>query len=302
MEKLKFALIGGGFITQFYKLGLEKSKNLKLVAIADINENCLAKSLYNVNFYTDYLEMIEKEKPDVIHICVGVSAHYKVVKNVLKHKISVLIEKPLCENMERVNELYEIAKENNVHLQVVYHFEFGEEALWLKNNIKKFGKVVRYSFFAHEQYAYNENHVVVEAKRGLGDSWLDAAINLISDINLVVDLKDVKKTREIVDIDPQTNIIRYSHKTFVTGEGVEFDIMSDWMTSDRTKISVIDTTKGRLIIDHHEQIIYFNGKVVYKKIPKIHRMHIQYKNFFKNFAWETNSETKTKLLHTILFM
>lgn len=304
MNKVKMVLIGGGFITQYYELGFKNSNNVELVGLADFNENCLGKTIYkNIPFYTDFTKMIDDLKPDVALVCTGANSHYDVIKRCLLKNINVIVEKPLCPTQKEIDELYKVAHEKGKNLEVIYHFAFGDEAIWLKNNILKYGnKILRYSFSAHEQYAWNENHIVAQEKRSLGHAWNDVSVNLLSDIDMVIDLNNVKLTREILDIDKESNLIRYAHKTFETDSGIEIDILADWMTMDKTKISVIDLDTGRIIIDHHEQIIYFNGECIYKNIPKMHRMFYQYENYLKNFKFDKDNESKTRRLHKIIFL
>ena len=303
-KKIKMVLIGGGFITQYYELGFKNSNNVELIGLADLNENCLARNIYkNIPFYSDYKKMIDELKPDVALVCTGANTHYDVIKGCLLNGVDVAVEKPLCPTQKEIDELYDIAHKNGRHLEVIYHFAFGDEALWLKNNIFKYGKEIkRYSFSAHEQYAWNKDHVVIPEKRSLGHAWNDVSVNLLSDIDMVVDLNNVKLTREILDVDKESGLIRYAHKTFENDKGIEVDILADWMTMDKTKISVIDLDTGRIMIDHHEQIIYFNGECIYKNVPKMHRMFYQYENYLKNFKFDPDNESKTRRLHKIIFL
>lgn len=139
-------------------------------------------------------------------------------------------------------------------------------------------------------------------KRGLGHAWNDVSVNLLLNIDMVLDKGNVKKTREIVDVDPVSNLIRYAHKTFETTDGIEFDLLADWMTMDKVKISVIDLDTGKIMIDHQQQTIYFNGECIYKDIPAIHRMYYQYETYFKNFSFDKGNKNKTYRLHNIVFM
>ena len=64
-KKIKMVLVGGGFITQYYELGFKNSNNVKLIGLADLNENCLARSIYkDIPFYTDFKKMIAELKLD----------------------------------------------------------------------------------------------------------------------------------------------------------------------------------------------------------------------------------------------
>lgn len=74
------------------------------------------------------------------------------------------------------------------------------------------------------------------------------------------------------------------------------------MTSGTEKISVIETEKGRILIDHHQQVIYFNGQCIYENIPKIHRMHDQYENYFKHFQFDPNNEKLTRDIQKAVFL
>ncbi len=304
---LNIALIGGGFITQYYKKAFSELDNVNLVAIADIKENCLAKEVFTVPFYKNYNEMFKEHKEiEVVLVSVGVQDHKNVIIDALKNGKDVLVEKPLSTKHSDLEEIYKVADETKHFVEVIYHFEYGDEALWLKDNIEKFGEIKRYSFSLHEQYANNNTHTVIEEKRSLGNAWEDASINALSDIYMLLDLKEIEKTRDISIFD-SNGINIYAHKTFVNSKGQEIDILVDWMTTGKEKISTIDTSKGRIIVDHHEQIIYFNGECVYKNIPDIHRMHIQYLNFFNRYGqslnkiYKSNME-KTKVLNDVIFM
>lgn len=300
----KIVLIGGGYITNFYKSGLSNSQNLRLIALADINENCIAhqKVFPHLPFYTDYKKMLFEQKPDIVHICVGAENHFKVLKDVLETGFNALVEKPLCLSLEQTEILYQVARQNNVCFNVVYHFRYGDEMTYLKEHISKFGKIKRWSFSAHEQYAYCEKHIVAQEKRSLGDAWVDVASNLFSDMALLVDIENLKKTREITDTDPVSGLVRYAHKTFENKDGVELDLLVDWMTSGVEKISVIETEKGRILIDHQKQTIYFDGRCIYVNKPKIHRMHDQYENYFKHFQFDPNNEILTRQIQRAIFL
>lgn len=298
----RLGLIGCGTICEYYKYAFKNSENVVLTAMADLKEDCIGRSVYNNKpFYKDYKEMLQKEDINLVFISTNVNSHFEIIKYCLENGFDVIVEKPLCCSMSQVEELYSTADKYSKQLEVLYHFVYGDEIQWLKNNIAKFGKIKRYSFSAHEQYACNEDHIVSEQRRGLGHAWNDASINMLSDIDLLLNLDNVKKTRELIDIDANSNLIRYAHKTFVTKDGVEFDILVDWMTTNKTKISVIDFESGRMIIDHHEEVIYHNGVCVYNNAPKIHRMYKQYENYFKNFEFDKENRSKTIRLHKIIF-
>jgi predicted dehydrogenase len=65
------------------------------VAVADVNQRRAEEvgREFKVRYYTDYMEMIEKENPDVVSIVALTSPHAKVAKDVLSKGIHVLVDK-----------------------------------------------------------------------------------------------------------------------------------------------------------------------------------------------------------------
>ena len=50
----------------------------------------------NARVYADFHEMLEKEKPDAVHICTPHYLHADMIVEALSRNIHVLCEKPLC--------------------------------------------------------------------------------------------------------------------------------------------------------------------------------------------------------------
>lgn len=71
---MKYALIGCGRISPNH-IAAAKNNGLEIVAICDIDPACMEdKALKfklggDIKKYTDYIEMIETEKPDLVAIC-----------------------------------------------------------------------------------------------------------------------------------------------------------------------------------------------------------------------------------------
>ena len=66
----------------------------ELVAVCDIDESKF--DLYpSVKHYTDYKQMLQEVKPDVVHICTPHHLHASMVIYALEQNINVFCEKPL---------------------------------------------------------------------------------------------------------------------------------------------------------------------------------------------------------------
>ena len=78
---MKIALVGGGNIAQVHTPIILSQSGVELVAVADKNidqANSLAKEFDIKNVYDDAKEMIEKNKPDIVHVLVPPQFHAEV--------------------------------------------------------------------------------------------------------------------------------------------------------------------------------------------------------------------------------
>ena len=126
----KACLIGLGFITQKYMLGLPKSSFLDLCAISDINENATGRPFYaDYPFYLDYKQMLAEQKPAYVIISTPPERHFEIAAYCLQNGVNVLMEKPIVLCMEHFNTLVELARENNLVFRTLFHWHGGVETL-----------------------------------------------------------------------------------------------------------------------------------------------------------------------------
>lgn len=114
---MKVAIVGCGEIVFAHLRELSLIKTAHVVGVCDIHR-ALAQDtadLYSISrWYTDYNEMIEETKPDVVHITVPPTIQKDVALDVIKKGCSIYMEKPFCINLEETVEVIEAAKMNNV--------------------------------------------------------------------------------------------------------------------------------------------------------------------------------------------
>lgn len=96
---MKAAIIGCGSIADVHAAALKKERGVELRAFADCivsrAETCCGNyGDGQANAYEFYKEMIEKEKPDVVHICTPHSMHVPMALYSLEHGCHVFMEKP----------------------------------------------------------------------------------------------------------------------------------------------------------------------------------------------------------------
>lgn len=71
---LKVGLVGLGGISGAHVAGWNAAEGAELVAICDVREEQLAKH-QNVNKYSDFHQMLEEEKLDILDICLPTYLH-----------------------------------------------------------------------------------------------------------------------------------------------------------------------------------------------------------------------------------
>lgn len=111
---------------------------IELVACADVNleraeevaaEHGIGKA------YSDYKEMLEKEKLDIVSVCTPNKFHAPASIAALEAGCHVLCEKPPAMNVKEAEAMIEAAKQNNKLITFGLHFRFSTEVQALKRLI-----------------------------------------------------------------------------------------------------------------------------------------------------------------------
>lgn len=127
MERLNVGFIGCGGIAALHAERLKNLSNVKMVAFADIVEEKAKNfaSKYGGASYKDWLEMLDKEKLDVVYICLPPFAHKDEVAIAAEKGIHIFIEKPIALNMETAKRMVRAVEKSGVKSQVGYNCRFG---------------------------------------------------------------------------------------------------------------------------------------------------------------------------------
>ena len=118
----RVAVIGCGAICGNHIQGILASEQT-LCALCDVDPSHAAEilekhGLCDLPVYTDYKEMLDTEKPDVIHICTPHYLHAEMCVEALARNIHVLCEKPLAISMEQLAAVEAAAKKSSAKLGV----------------------------------------------------------------------------------------------------------------------------------------------------------------------------------------
>lgn len=159
MDKLRFATIGCGRIAKKHMEGIANNYNDSiLVALCDILPDNASEKAKNYNdflsargvipadirLYTDYREMIEKEKIDVVTIATESGYHPQIAIDCLNAGIHVIVEKPMALSTTDADRMIKAAAENNRKLCICHQNRFNGSIQKLRTALEsgRFGKLI----------------------------------------------------------------------------------------------------------------------------------------------------------------
>ena len=138
-KKLRVGIIGTGNISQVHMAGYKALPDrVEVVAACDINEPKLQAYCDHHGIphrYTDYNEMLAKEKLDCVSVCTWNAEHKNATVAALRAGANVICEKPMAMNAQEAEEMKAAAVETGKLLQIGFVRRFGKDAAALKKFI-----------------------------------------------------------------------------------------------------------------------------------------------------------------------
>ena len=136
---MKSAIIGLGIIGSLHLENLIL-QGREVVALCDVEVD-KAKALadkfeLNIPIYSDWKEMIAREKPDVVHVCTPHYLHAEMVIGLLDKNINVLCEKPLCIKKSDITLILEAEKRSSAQLGVCHQNRYNPATVFVKDYLK----------------------------------------------------------------------------------------------------------------------------------------------------------------------
>lgn len=149
MKALKLGIIGAGsfVIKRHIPEIIKEKKKIKLVSICRRNVKNLdkiGKKFKIKSLYTNHIEMLKREKLDVVLIASPHTLHYQHAVDVLKYNCHVIIEKPIATSVNDVKKIINLSIKKNKKVIPIYNPPYESHMMELKkliSNKKKFGKI-----------------------------------------------------------------------------------------------------------------------------------------------------------------
>jgi predicted dehydrogenase/nucleoside-diphosphate-sugar epimerase len=180
----KVGIVGAGQISEFHVRGINRFTHSIVVGIADMNldmAKALAKrhKIDERHVYSSLTEMLEKEQPDIVHICTPPSAHLANALEALAAGCHIYVEKPLSIAYADCDKIEEAARKAGKlvcagHSMVRDPFVKGA-LKWVESG--KIGKVLAVDHFRSQEFPPYEGGPLPERCRSGGFPFWDIGVH-----------------------------------------------------------------------------------------------------------------------------
>lgn len=128
---LKVAIVGCGKIADDHASQIQRISGCEIVGVCD-REPLMAKQLYErfpVKLHvSDLTELLDKTKPDVVHITTPPQSHFEIAKFCLENGCHVYVEKPFTVHAQEAYALVALAEEKGLKLTAGHDDQFSNVA------------------------------------------------------------------------------------------------------------------------------------------------------------------------------
>ena len=189
---MKYALIGCGRISMNHIVAA-KNNGLDIAAFVDIDQTMAEDKIRKadlreagIRIYTDYMEMLEQERPQLAAIATESGKHAAIALDCLDYGTHLIIEKPVALSIKDADAIIAKAKERNVTVCACHQNRFNKSIQEIRAAIEKrrFGKLLYGT--AHIRWARDHEYYDRAHWRGTWEQDGGALMNqCIHDIDLL---------------------------------------------------------------------------------------------------------------------
>ncbi len=273
-------------------IAIDKSEVATLVACCDIElsraESACEK--YGGKAYSNWKEMLDKEKIDVVHICLPHHLHIPVSEYAIKKGINVLCEKPMAIDYKSAEDTVALAEEKGVSYGIIFQCRYNESIKFVKRALDegKLGKVISarsiLTWDRRDSYYMDDDWHGTWDKEG-GGVIINQTIHSIDMINYLIadEFEKVEctmsnRTHKLVDVeDTAEGIVTYSN-----GAKYIFYATNNYGCDEPVEIRLC-CEKGKVVLGYEDAVItYNNGEIEEIHKPKKGENFEGYKAYWGN--------------------
>lgn len=140
-KKLKYGIIGTGWIAEAHVESLKLMPDVEIVAAADLIPGKAEKFMEkygvpNVRCYPDHKSMLEAEELDAVSVCTYNTTHAVCTIDALEKGVNVLLEKPMCVTVEEAAEIIRAERRSGKLLSIGFQPRMDENMQMVKKVVQ----------------------------------------------------------------------------------------------------------------------------------------------------------------------
>ena len=267
MKKLRVAVIGCGRISDMHLIPAKNLEWAELVACCDIKKERAEQKAakYGIKAYTDYIEMLDKESLDAVHICLPHYLHTKAACDAFVRGVNVLSEKPMDIDYASAENAVNVARENGVLYGVIFQGRYNNSSRLVKKAVSsgKLGKVISarstLTWSRSDDYYSESDWKGTWDKEG-GGVIIDQAIHSIDLVNWIIDSEIESISVEMANRGHKKVFVEDSAEGFIkykNGAAYGFWCMNNYGCDEPIEIRLF-CEKGKAVLGHDDAYIDYN--------------------------------------------
>ena len=172
-NNLDIAIVGTGKMGRHHAVAIQRVPGARLVAVADSDASsatALATDLRVPNVYSDFEKLLDRQRPDIVHICTSPSSHFALARGALEAGASVYVEKPFTETAAQAHELIDLAKALDRRVCAGHQLLFERPTLIANSLLSRIGKIQHVdSYYSFRQAKRQDGRPPLSAQEQLLD-------------------------------------------------------------------------------------------------------------------------------------
>lgn len=122
MKPVRLAVIGTGLIGRKHAELVNANGTCLLVGTCDVDSSRRSVAeQFNVPFYQDLTELLERERPEGAIIATPNGLHSAIAEVCARRSVHVLIEKPIADTLDEAQRIVKVADDNGIQVLVGHH-------------------------------------------------------------------------------------------------------------------------------------------------------------------------------------
>ncbi|MGF3553918.1 MAG: Gfo/Idh/MocA family oxidoreductase [Thermoplasmatota archaeon] len=283
---IKIGVIGAGSMGKNHARVCSENENIKLVGIVDKDKKIadnVAKN-FNTKVFFDYKEMLKEI--DAAIIATPTVTHYKIAMDLLNNGKHVLVEKPICDSVEKTKQLVKTAESNNLILAVGHIERHNPATKFVKDSLveKKFGELITLTSKRVSNFPGRIKDVGVMMDLGIHD--IDIMHFLAGNVKSVY--AKAGRFNKNIDYEDHANIVLNFEN------GICGIIEVNWLTPMKIRKMFLTCSENFVEIDYVNQSVTISSSS-YKKINEMDLFHVPIQYNVNHVALEKKEPLKNEI-------